>query len=108
MSDILDRLRAAREGAPTIPLEIKDWGITAYIRPISAAKHASIRKDKSESRMAAKFIIACLMDETGEPLFQDTADNMAELEKQDAGLIGWLLEQILETMDARFDQAKNS
>ncbi|MGR3495218.1 hypothetical protein [Citreimonas sp.] len=108
MSDILDRLRAARENATTIPIEVEAWGVTAYIKPISAAKHASIRKEKSESRMAAKFMIACLMDKEGKSLFEDNAETLAELESQDAGLVGWVLEKILEAMDARFDQAKNS
>lgn len=108
MSDILDRLRAAREAAPTIPIEIEEWGLSAFIRPISAARHASIRKETNESRMAAKFIIACLMDKDGKPIFEDNAASLAELESQSSGLIGWVLEQILDAVNGSFEKAKNS
>ena len=107
MSDILDRLRAFREGAPTIPIEVPEWGLKAFVRPMSAAKHAYIRKGKSESMMAAQIIIAGLVDETGKPVFPDNAASLAELESQPSGIVARVMLEIMEHTNGEFD-AKNS
>ena len=107
MSDILDRLRAHREGAPTIPIEIPEWGLSAFVRPISSAKHASIRKHGNEARMSAHFIMESIVDEKGKPIFPNDAHTIAELEGQPSNLIGRVTMEILGHMNADFD-AKNS
>ena len=107
MSDILDRLRAFRDGAPSIPIDIPEWDIKAFVRPMSAAKHAAIRKGKSESRMAAEIIIAGLVDEKGKPLLPDNAESLAEIENQPSGLVARVMLQIMEHTNGEFD-AKNS
>lgn len=106
MSDILDRLRAFREGAPTIPIKIPEWGLDAFVRPMSAAKHASIRKGKSESMMAAQIIIAGLVNEKGVPVFPDNAASMAEIESQPSGVVARVMLEIMEHTNGEFD-AKN-
>lgn len=108
MSDILDRLRAHREGAPTIPISIPEWGLEAYIRPISAARHAGIVRTyaKSAERLSAQMIVAALVDDKGAPVFQDDADTMAELVQQPSPLLLRVAQAIAGEMGG--DDAKNS
>lgn len=108
MSDILDRLRAHREGAPTVPISIPEWKIEGFIRPLSAAKHAAVRKNKDEARLSAQTIILCIVDEKGEPIFKDDAPTMAELVQQPSSLLARISMEIYEQINSDFESAKNS
>lgn len=108
MSDILDRLRAHREGAPTVPIEIPEWGLSAFIRPVSAARHAGIVKTESKdaARLSARMIIACLVDENGTPIFTDDAETLAELVQQPSTTLLRVAQEIVGEMSG--DDPKNS
>lgn len=113
MSDILDRLKAYRDGTPTIPFEVPEWGLSAYVRPISANHHANIAKAEKghNARMAARMIMACVVDEKGDQVFKDDAPTMAELVAQPSPLIARIGQDIIRALgmgDDDPDAAKNS
>lgn len=108
---LIDRMQAFREGAPTIPVSVPEWSLDAFARPISAAKHSSLRKNygESESRMAAQLIIHGLVDDKGVQVFTDDVKSMAEIERQPSGLVLRIAGAIMDAMNVEMTvpDAKN-
>lgn len=119
MSDILDRLRAHREkSAKGIPFTVEAWDLECNIRPISAAKHASLVKQYGDkaARLAAFFIINTLFDDKGQPVFKDDAETLSEMLQQPSTTLQGIAEDVMIELgisktdddDDPVDAAKNS
>lgn len=59
------------------PLEIPEWGGTIYIRKLSVAAIKAL-KDDSENVSAVRWLILCVVDENGNPLFTDADADQLE------------------------------
>lgn len=110
MSNVLDRIRARREGRPSIPLEVPEWELKAFIRPLSAGKMASLQKQGNPAIMAAQVIIHGVVDESGKPIFKDDAETLAALTGEEYDLIDRVSAEIggARTGFDTVDDAKNS
>lgn len=110
MSDVLDRIRARRDSKPSIPIEVPEWGVSAFVRPISAGKMASLQKQGSVAVVAAQIIIHGMVDESGKQIFKDDADTVAVLTGEEHDLIDRISSEIAraKTVFDTVDDAKNS
>ena len=114
MSDILERLRAHRESTPSIAFEIPEWEIKAFLKPISAARHALLSKSESRNlaRLNSRLIISALVDEDGKSIFVDDAKTLQEFMEQDVILISRIADDIVTALGMNSDDpvgdAKNS
>lgn len=109
MSDILAKLAAHREtGVQTFPIEIPEWDLSCFIRPLSTAKHLGLSKEKSRSRQAARLIVYSLVDASGASIFEDNAASLAEIESQPSPLVARISQEVLEVLGTEDEEdAKN-
>lgn len=106
MSGVLDRIKARHAAKPEIAISIPEWGLEAFIRPLSAGKMLSLRKSGDQAHIAAQTIIHGLVDENGNQLFKDDAETVATLLKERHRLIDRLAAEIVMEGDLR-GAAKN-
>lgn len=107
MADVLDKIRARREAAPTIPLEIPEWDMKCFIRPLSAGKFMSIMKQGNKAEVAAQTIIHGLVDKDGKQIFEDNAESLAVLVGESHVVIDRVSAAIIRA-EIDLDEAKNS
>lgn len=106
MTDILDRIKARHAAKPDITIAIPEWGLDAFIRPLSAGKMLSLRKSGDQAHIAAQTIIHGLVDKDGKQIFRDDADTVATLLNERNRLIDRVAAQIVMEGDLR-GEAKN-
>ena len=82
------------KGPDLISVDMPEWGGAVLLRPLSAkAAMAIIGDDQRQSAVAAKLIVASLVDESGERLFSD--DDVAVVEDLDAKAVLRLSREIM-------------
>lgn len=108
MTDVLERIRARQAAKPSIPISIPEWGIEAFVRPLSAGRVAGLQKTSNPARMLVQAIIWGVVDEKGEPVFKDDAETMAALVGEDHHIIERVSTEILRPGVPDLDAAKNS
>lgn len=108
MTDVLERIRARQAAKPSIPISIPEWGIEAFVRPLSAGRMAGLQQNKNIARMSAQAIIWGLVDDKGEAVFKDDAETMAALVAEEHHIIDRVATQIIRPGVPDLDAAKNS
>lgn len=62
---------------PTLSLEVPEWGGTIHICKLSVAAIKAL-KDESANVSAVRWLILCVVDEHGKPLFTDSDTEQLE------------------------------
>ena len=108
MTDVLDRIRARQSVQSDIPIEVPEWGLKAFIRPLSAGKMANLQKLGNAARMAVSGIIWGIVDKDGNPVFKDDAPTMALLLDEHHSVIDRVSSEIIRADIKDGTDAKNS
>lgn len=79
---LIDVIATKYDATPLQPVEVPEWGVTLYFRPLTPAERASIRKGISENddeEMLVAGLIRKALDADGKPVFDDNAETRAAL-----------------------------
>lgn len=74
MTSALDKITAHFEGAGMTPVEVPEWELTLYFRPVTGFDRTNVRRGvdpNDEAELIANFVRLLARDATGERLFDD-------------------------------------
>jgi hypothetical protein len=80
MTSALDKITAHFAGAGLTPVEVPEWGLTLYFRPVTGHDRTNVRRGvdpSDESELIANFVRLLALDENGERVFDDTPKTRA-------------------------------
>lgn len=99
MSAFLDQIIAHVERQPMRELEIPEWGVTLYWRPLTLAQRDEIRRraNGNNNRLVAWALILVARNAAGELVFEDSLKELSQLEEK---LPGHQVARIAEAMFA--------